>query len=86
MFVDKKILGLSFGSKLGGIVRHCHPLNDNPRNPYCRGVEGLLESYKATLNNGTNITQCYQCSVDDTVTSAAGRADLLQRGAAVRGP
>ena len=32
-------------------MRHCHPLNDNPRNPYCKGVEGLLESYKDTLNN-----------------------------------
>ena len=37
---------------MGGSVRHCQPLNDNPRNPYCKGVEGLLESYKTTLNNG----------------------------------
>ena len=37
---------------MGGSVRHCHPLNDDPRNPYCKGVEGLLESYKTTLNNG----------------------------------
>ena len=52
MSTDKRILGLSFGSKLGGVVRHCYPLNDNPRNPYCKGVEGLLEGYKNTLNNG----------------------------------
>ena len=50
--LDKKILGLSFGSMMGGSVRDCHPLNDDPRNPYCKGVEGLLESYKTTLNNG----------------------------------
>ena len=46
MFVDKKILGLSFGSKLGGIVRHCHPLNDNPRKSLlsrCRGAAGELQ-------------------------------------------
>ena len=52
VYTDKRILGLSFGSKLGGVVRHCYPLNDNPRNPYCKGVEGLLDGYKATLNNG----------------------------------
>ena len=55
VFKDKRILGLSFGSKLGGVVRHCYPLNDNPRNPYCKGVEGLLDGYKATLNNGNII-------------------------------
>ena len=55
---DKKILGLGFGSKVGGMVRHCHPLNDNPKDPYCRGVEGLLESYKTTLNNGEKENKC----------------------------
>ena len=35
------------------MIRHCFPLNENPRNPYCRGVEGLLENYINTLNTVT---------------------------------
>ena len=35
------------------MVKHCFPLNDNPRSPYCRGLEGLLESYTASLNTVT---------------------------------
>merc|ERR1719433_1154701 len=50
---DKKILGLGFGSQVGGTVRHCFPLNGDPRNPYCRGVEGLMEHYINSLNTVT---------------------------------
>ena len=50
---DKKILGLGFGSQVGGEIRHCFPLNEDPRNPYCRGVEGLLQNYINTLNTVT---------------------------------
>ena len=49
---DRKILGLGFGSKMGGVVRHCFPLNDNPKNPYSKGIDELLDSYKTTLENG----------------------------------
>ena len=53
MLTDKKILGLGFGSQVGGEVRHCFPLNGDQDNPYCRGVEGLLENYINTLNTVT---------------------------------
>ena len=49
---DKKILGLGFGPMIRGCVDHCYPLNDNPRNPYCRGVDELLQCYKNTLEKG----------------------------------
>ena len=45
-------MGLGFGSKVGGVVSHCFPLNGNSRNPYCKGVEGLVSSYMDTLNSG----------------------------------
>ena len=53
LLIDKKILGLGFGSQVGGTVRHCFPLNGDPRNPYCRGVEGLMEHYINSLNTVT---------------------------------
>ena len=52
-FSDKKIMGLGFGSKIGGVVSQCFPLNGNARNPYCKGVDGLVDSYMDTLKSGT---------------------------------
>jgi len=46
---DKKIMGLGFGSKVKGSINHCFPLNGNSRNPYCKGVDGLVASYMETL-------------------------------------
>jgi len=48
---DKKIMGLGFGSNVGGALSHCFPLNGNQNNPYCKGVEGLVSSYMETLNS-----------------------------------
>ena len=45
-------MGLGFGAKMGGAVSHCFPLNGDARNPYCRGVEGLVNSYMDCLNKG----------------------------------
>jgi len=47
---DKRIMGLGFGAKMGGAVSHCFPLNGDARNPYCKGVEGLVNSYMDCLN------------------------------------
>ena len=46
-------MGLGFGAKVGGAVNHCFPLNGDERNPYCKGVEGLVNSYMNCLNSGT---------------------------------
>ena len=48
-------MGMGFGSKVGGVVSHCFPLNGHARNPYCKGVEGLVSSYMDTLNTGTRL-------------------------------
>jgi len=50
---DKRIMGLGFGSKVGGSVSHCFPLNGNSRDPYSKGVEGLVKSYLEVLDKGT---------------------------------
>ena len=46
-------MGLGFGFKIGGVVSQCFPLNGNARNPYCKGVDGLVDSYMDTLKSGT---------------------------------
>ena len=46
-------MGLGFGAEVGGVVNHCFPLNGDARNPYCKGVEGLVNSYMNSLNSGT---------------------------------
>jgi len=71
---DKKIMGLGFGSKVGGAVSHCFPLNGNARNPYCKGVEGLVNSYIDTLNSvtlaePTCYSQVLQFAADDAARS-----------------
>ena len=37
-------------------MSHCFPLNGNQNNPYCKGVEGLVNSYMETLSSGTRFT------------------------------
>ncbi|GAB6026834.1 Copine-8 [Chamberlinius hualienensis] len=48
---DKLFPALGFGAKLppSGSVSHEFFLNGNPANPYCQGVDGILEAYFNTL-------------------------------------
>uniref|UniRef100_A0A3B3ZYI6 Uncharacterized protein n=1 Tax=Periophthalmus magnuspinnatus TaxID=409849 RepID=A0A3B3ZYI6_9GOBI len=48
---DKLFPALGFGAKLppDGRVSHQFPLNGNPQNPYCSGIEGVLEAYYQSL-------------------------------------
>ncbi|XP_067097002.1 copine Va [Osmerus mordax] len=48
---DKMFPALGFGAKLppDGRVSHEFPLNGNIDNPYCNGMEGILESYHQSL-------------------------------------
>ncbi|KAJ3436357.1 copine [Anaeramoeba flamelloides] len=39
-----------FGAKIGGQVSHCFPLTGNQQNPYCMGVQGLLQAYLNSFN------------------------------------
>uniref|UniRef100_A0A3P9HL04 Copine-8 n=1 Tax=Oryzias latipes TaxID=8090 RepID=A0A3P9HL04_ORYLA len=48
---DKMFPALGFGAKLppDGRVSHEFPLNGNLENPYCNGIEGILEAYHESL-------------------------------------
>ncbi|XP_043932415.1 copine-8-like [Protopterus annectens] len=48
---DKMFPALGFGAKIppDGRVSHEFPLNGNPENPYCNGIEGILEAYHRSL-------------------------------------
>uniref|UniRef100_A0A8D0L895 C2 domain-containing protein n=1 Tax=Sphenodon punctatus TaxID=8508 RepID=A0A8D0L895_SPHPU len=48
---DKMFPALGFGAKIppDGHVSHEFPLNGNSDNPYCSGIEGILEAYHKSL-------------------------------------
>uniref|UniRef100_A0A8C7WJ60 Copine Vb n=1 Tax=Oncorhynchus mykiss TaxID=8022 RepID=A0A8C7WJ60_ONCMY len=48
---DKMFPALGFGAKLppDGQVSHEFPLNGNIENPYCNGIDGILEAYHESL-------------------------------------
>uniref|UniRef100_A0A3B3CYL8 Copine VIII n=1 Tax=Oryzias melastigma TaxID=30732 RepID=A0A3B3CYL8_ORYME len=50
---DKMFPALGFGAKLppDGRVSHEFPLNGNPQNPYCNGIDGVLEAYYQSLKS-----------------------------------
>nr|XP_033814546.1 copine-8 isoform X3 [Geotrypetes seraphini] len=48
---DKMFPALGFGAKLPPDGRVCHEfaLNGNPQNPYCNGIDGVMEAYYRSL-------------------------------------
>ena len=52
-FPDKRFLGLGFGGIVNGRVSHCFPLNGKSREPYCQGIDGVVNAYYDSLENGT---------------------------------
>ncbi|XP_058480829.1 copine-8 isoform X2 [Solea solea] len=50
---DKMFPALGFGAKLppDGRVSHEFALNGNPQNPYCTGIEGVMEAYYQSLKS-----------------------------------
>ncbi|XP_004553977.1 copine-8 [Maylandia zebra] len=50
---DKMFPALGFGAKLppDGRVSHEFALNGNPQNPYCAGIDGVMEAYYQTLKS-----------------------------------
>ncbi|PWA24504.1 hypothetical protein CCH79_00011826 [Gambusia affinis] len=50
---DKLFPALGFGAKLppDGRVSHEFPLNGNPQNPYCSGIDGVMEAYYQSLKS-----------------------------------
>ncbi|XP_022604911.1 copine-8 [Seriola dumerili] len=50
---DKMFPALGFGAKLppDGRVSHEFALNGNPQNPYCAGIDGVMEAYYQSLKS-----------------------------------
>ncbi|XP_032895492.1 copine-8 isoform X1 [Amblyraja radiata] len=50
---DKMFPALGFGAKLppDGKISHEFALNGNPHNPYCQGIEGVMEAYYQSLKS-----------------------------------
>jgi len=54
---DKKIPAYGFGGKprfpamSSNIVSHCFPMTGDPSNPWCFGLEGIMGTYAAALQN-----------------------------------
>ncbi|XP_011403245.2 PREDICTED: copine-1-like [Amphimedon queenslandica] len=48
-FSDKLFPSFGFGGQIEGKVSHRFPLNFNPTNPYCAGVEGIVAAYHQAL-------------------------------------
>ncbi|XP_078276009.1 copine-8 isoform X3 [Rhinoraja longicauda] len=50
---DKMFPALGFGAKLppDGRISHEFALNGNPHNPYCQGIEGVMEAYYQSLKS-----------------------------------
>lgn len=48
---DKRFLSLGFGGTVNGRTSHCFPLNGNSRDPYCYGIEGIIDAYYSSLEH-----------------------------------
>ena len=48
---DKLFPALGFGAKIGGHVSHEFALDGNPSNPYCVGIQGVVEAYQTALRS-----------------------------------
>lgn len=75
---DKLFPALGFGARLppDGVVSHEFALNGNPNNPYCQGIEGVLESYHKAIQSvqlygPTNFAPC----INHVAKFAAQRRD-----------
>jgi len=48
---ENRFLALGFGGQVNGRVSHCFPLNGNSRDPYCQGIEGVVDAYYDSLKH-----------------------------------
>ena len=48
---DKLFPALGFGAQINGQVSHEFALNGNPSNPYCSGIQGVVEAYHGAIRS-----------------------------------
>ena len=46
---------MGFGGTVNGRTSHCFPLNGNSRDPYCYGIEGIIDAYYSSLEHGKSL-------------------------------
>lgn len=74
---DKRFLGLGFGGQVNGRVSHCFPLNGSSRDPYCQGIDGLVDAYYDSLENvPLSDPTCFAPVID----YVRGMAERMQNG------
>ena len=59
---ENRFLALGFGGQVNGRVSHCFPLNGNSRDPYCQGIEGVVDAYYDSLKHGILMNQLFSDS------------------------
>jgi len=74
--VEKRFLALGFGGQVNGRVSHCFPLNGNSRDPYCRGIEGVVDAYYESLRHvPLSDPTCYAPVIDYVRSMAENMQD-----------
>ena len=49
LYSDKLFPAFGFGAKIGDKVSHEFPLSGNWENPYCAGIQGVVQAYHQSL-------------------------------------
>ncbi|KAJ3596315.1 hypothetical protein NHX12_002724 [Muraenolepis orangiensis] len=87
---DKMFPALGFGAKLppDGRVSHEFALNGNPQNPYCSGIEGVMEAYYQSLKYASAVTDGSQYFIlliisDGVITDMAQTKESIVNAASL---
>ena len=52
---------------MNGRVSHCFPLNGKSRDPYCQGIDGVVNAYYDSLAHGKVIKGAFNNYVDQVL-------------------
>ena len=52
---------------MNGRVSHCFPLNGKSRDPYCQGIDGVVNAYYDSLAHGKGIKGAFNSYVDQVL-------------------
>ena len=52
---------------MNGRVSHCFPLNGKSRDPYCQGIDGVVNAYYDSLAHGKVIKGAFNSYVDQVL-------------------
>ena len=55
---------------MNGRVSHCFPLNGKSRDPYCQGIDGVVNAYYDSLAHGKVIKGAFNNYVDQVLPNS----------------